>query len=140
MNFLRDGAYPVFNHLDVLYAYYLKYPHRITHYEDTDATRAEDSLLFGGKSERAERPRHVKRRTQPAPAVTEQEKPKPFEIPEEAGEEQRRILEFLREGAQSVNAVCCMLGLSFEETSMLMMEMEMLGWIVNTQRDLYALS
>ncbi len=141
MTFLRDGAYPVFNHLDVLYAYYLKYPHRITHYEDTDATRAEDSLLFGGKPERAERPRPAKRRTQQAAAVPEETaEPKPFEIPEEAGEEQRRILELLREGAQTVNAICCMLGLSFEETSMLIMEMEMLGWIVNTQRDLYALS
>ena len=32
-----------------------------------------------------------------------------------------------------------MLGTSFEMTSMLMMEMEMLGWIVNTERDLFAL-
>ena len=136
VSFLRDGAYPVFNHLDVLYAFYLKYPHKLSLYDEEDASRTEDSLLFAEeKPRRVRRVRKESERSAPEP----QESPKPYAFPEEANEQQRRILALLKDGAQNINAVCVMLGTSFEMTSMLMMEMEMLGWIVNTERDLFAL-
>ena len=135
VNFLRDGAYPVFNHLDVLYAFYLRYPHRLSMFDDEDVSRTQDSLVFAErKSARTRRPRKPVQEELPRP-----EQPPAPVIPEDATPEQRRILGFLRNGAQNINAVCVMLGMSFEETSMLMIEMEMLGYIVNTERDLYAL-
>ena len=39
-----------------------------------------------------------------------------------------------------MNGLCVELGFRFEQISVLIMEMEMLGWIVNTGRDRYALS
>ena len=53
--------------------------------------------------------------------------------------DQQRILELLKKGGQNVNAICYLLDIPFEETSMLLMEMEMNGWIVNTERDMFAL-
>ena len=75
----------------------------------------------------------------PAEEQEEQGEQRPAEIPEEATPEQRSILKLLETGEQNVNAICCKLDMSFEQTSMLMMEMEMLGWIVNTERDMFAL-
>ena len=53
-NLMRDGAYPVFNYLDVLYVYYLKYPHKLSLYDDADTSRTVDSLLFAEE----EQPQH----------------------------------------------------------------------------------
>lgn len=132
--FLRDGAYPVFSYLDVLYAFYLKYPHKLSLYDEEETSRTQDSLLFAG-----EKPERPQRRARAAVRTGTEETAEAFEIPENATEEQRRILAFLKDGGQSVNAVCVMLDMSFEETSMLMMEMEMEGWIVNTERDFFTL-
>lgn len=134
-NFLRDGAYPVFNYLDVLYAFYLKYPHKLKLYDDEDACRTQDSLLF--RDETPKRRSAARRKKAEAPA--EPVKVRLDIIPEEASEDERRVLEFLREGVQTSNEICCRLGLSFDEVSMLLLEMELNGWIVNTQRDLFSL-
>lgn len=61
MNFLRDGAYPVFNHMDVVYAFYLKYPHKLSLYDETDSSRTLDSLVFDEPKE-PKPARHQKQR------------------------------------------------------------------------------
>ena len=140
VGFLRDGAYPVFNHLDVLYAFYLKYPHRLSMYDESETSRTQDSLLF--EEQRKTPPRRMaSRKTAPAAVRADAPSVKTEKaLPEGATAEEQQILEFLKNGGQTINAVCCMLGLSFEQTSMLMMELEMNGWVVNTERDIYALS
>ena len=135
VNFLRDGAYPVFNYLDVLYAYYLKYPHRLSLYDEEEMSRTTDSLLFA-----EEKPHRRPRRAKTSAAAEEMpEPPEPFVIPAEATEPQRRILELLRNGRYTVNAVCMELQMSFDEVSILMLEMELSGWIVNVERDTFML-
>lgn len=133
-NFLRDGAYPVFNYLDVLYAFYLKYPHKLTMYDDEDACRTQDSLLFSEETPKR-RPARRKKAETPAPAAAEPA----GVIPAEATEYERRVLEFLQEGVQTTNEICHHLGLSFDEVSLLLLDMDLKGWIVNTQRDLFSL-
>ena len=132
--YLRDGAYPVFNHLDVLYVFYMKYPHTLLNYDDTDASRTLDSLVF------AEEP--VQKRPKKAKASEKKEapaEPEPYTIPAEANDAQRRVLEFLKDGGQTINAICMMLGMDFAETSVLMMDLDLAGWVVNTERDTYTL-
>lgn len=136
--FLRDGAYPAFSYLDILYVFYIQYPHKLVLYDEMQASRTEDSLIF---RQAHKKPASGGRRRAHAAAEEqgEQGEQRPAEIPEEATPEQRSILKLLEAGEQNVNAICCKLDMSFEQTSMLMMEMEMLGWIVNTERDMFAL-
>lgn len=153
-NFLRDGAYPVFNYTDVLYNYYLKYPHKLAAFDSADDSRSQDSLLFAEetpKPARRKSPVKRKRRTDaaaspkadapadPAPPKTSKTSDSPA-IPAEADADQRRVLERLAKSECTVNGLCVELGFRFEQISVLIMEMEMLGWIVNTGRDRYALS
>ena len=134
VGFLRDGAYPVFNHLDVLYAFYLKYPYRLSLYDESESSRTQDSLLFD--EPRKAPPRRTVPRKSAAPA---EKSAAPSGMPEDATDEQRRILESLRGGGQSIDSLCLTLGLGFEQISMLLMEMEMNGWVINTERSIYAL-
>ena len=134
-NLIRDGAYPVFNYLDVLYVYYLKYPHKLSLYDDADTSRTVDSLLFAEEEQPQKRPRRVRA----AAEADTQKPPEDYVVPEEATEDQRRILEYLKDGEQSVNTICMKLNMSFDLVSLLIVEMELEGWVVNTVRDLYKL-
>jgi DNA processing protein len=134
-NLMRDGAYPVFNYLDVLYVYYLKYPHKLSLYDDADTSRTVDSLLFAEEEQPQKRPRRVRAAAEADP----QKPPEDYVVPEEATEDQRRILEYLKDGEQSVNTICMKLNMSFDLVSLLIVEMELEGWVVNTVRDLYKL-
>lgn len=136
-NFLRDGAYPVFNYLDVVYAFYMKYPHMLSLYDAEEDSRTQDSLLFA-----EEKPQKRSRRTRAAavPAGTPEEpQKKPYVFPDEANDRHRRILVLLQNGEQNVNTICVMLGLSFEEASELIVDMEMNGWIARSDRDMFRL-
>ena len=56
-------------------------------------------------------------------------------------DEQEKILNLIKhEGAQNVDSVCTKLGISFRDASVLMVEMELMGLIQNSERDLYVLS
>ena len=145
VGFLRDGAYPVFDMLDILYGLYMKYPHKLALFDEEDASRTQDSLVFHTEEEpKMEKPKKqkqpVKLRTTPVKDRPPMPEEKPYEMPAEATPEQRRILELLQKGSQNVNALCVMLGLEFDTASMLLMEMDLNGWIVNTDRDNYALA
>ena len=61
-------------------------------------------------------------------------------VPKEATPEQRRVLELLARGGQNVNAICTLLDMEFSDASFLLTEMELIGWIVNTERDVYVLA
>lgn len=142
VNFLRDGAYPVFNYLDILYTYYLQYPHKLTLFDEENASRTQDSLIFD-----APKPKQSKKSTAPAAPKTrvrsavipqaEKKKTVPMEGMTPAHE---KILALLKEGAQNTNAICCRLEMDFQEVTLLMMELEMAGCIVNTQRDIFELA
>ncbi len=142
VNFLRDGAYPVFNYLDVLYAFYLKYPHKLSLYDEEEASRTQDSLLFEKQTEKRSKPvsprRSVVKRVQPKPQTAPAE-PQPYQFPAEATAQQRKILEFLKSGGKTTNAICRHLGVKFEGVAVDLMDMEMAGWIENNERDIYTL-
>ena len=141
IRFLRDGAYPAFDMMDILYSLYLKYPHRLALFDDEDPSRTQDSLVFQKQERKPEPPKRPARiRTVPVKDRPPLPEEKPYEIPPDATPEQRRVLELLQKGGQNVNALCVMLGMEFETISMLIMELEMNGWIENTGRDIYALS
>ncbi len=140
VNFLRDGAYPAFNYLDILYTYYLQYPHKLTLFDEEYASRTQDSLLFA-----EEKPvRKISRKkTPPAPYAEAEEPPAAQgkkEIPPELPALHRRVLEVLQQGPMSMNALCNALDVSFDEASMLMIELEMAGHIRNAERDIFVLA
>ncbi|HAJ98238.1 MAG TPA: DNA-protecting protein DprA [Ruminococcus sp.] len=55
--------------------------------------------------------------------------------------EQEQILNLIRnEGAQNIDSVCMKLGIPFHQASLLMVEMELMGLIAISERDLYVLS
>ncbi|MBQ8928325.1 MAG: DNA-processing protein DprA [Oscillospiraceae bacterium] len=137
--FLRDGAEPVFSYLDILRAYYLEYPHKLSLFDDEHRSRTLDSLVYSEEEEREAPPKRPARSRVKAQVIPAEKPEKAAAIPEEADAVQRRILELLRGGAQNVNAVCHLLELDFETVSMQMLDMEMRGWIVNAQRDMYML-
>lgn len=138
--FLRDGAEPVFSYLDILRAYYLEYPHKLSLFDEEHRSRTQDSLVYR-EEEPGEKPSGRSPRRRVKAQIIPAEKPQEAApIPEEADAVQRRILELLQKGAQNVNAVCHLLELDFETVSMQMLDMEMRGWIVNAQRDMYMLA
>jgi DNA processing protein len=133
MNFLRDGAYPVFSYLDVLYTYYLEYPHKLSLFDEDGISRTQDSLLF------QEPAVPQRKRAKPASAVSAGKTAGTYTMPEDASPVQQQVLAMLQKGGQRMDAICCMLNRSFEDTTVLMLEMEMLGWVVNSDRDFFAL-
>lgn len=139
---LRDGAIPAFDELDVVQELYQAYPHRLVFYDEEESSLTEDSQVLSPVQDTQKQQKHD---ALPAPEADRAEPPEapgetPYTMPEDAIPEQRRILELLQKGRQNVNAICCLLEMPFEETSMLLMEMEMNGWIVNTERDIFALN
>ncbi len=140
VNFLRDGAYPVFNYLDVLYTFYLHYPHKLTLFDEDDACRTEDSLIYAENS-RAAAPRSKRPKIKAHSAqeeTLEQEKPEIRQM--EYSPQQQKVIALLQNGGQNINSICCQLGISFEETSILMMELEMMGCVTNAERDIFMLA
>ncbi len=141
---IREGANPVCDVSDVIYAYYLSYPYRLDDAAFEEICKTQDSQVY-------ERPEPAQKKRRPSGGVVnvrpkeEPVQPAPQEkAPASPGSAltpvQQRILEYLGSGSQNINSLCCLLGISFEETSVLLMEMEMLGHIQNTERDLYALA
>lgn len=145
VNFLRDGAYPAFNYLDILYTYYLQYPHKLTLFDEDLASRTQDSLLFAEGGVRpvrkaTKRDAVIKPQAQPKP---QDETPAPKKAPpvsEDMPPLFCRVIGLLQKGAMSMNALCNALDITFEEASMLMIEMEMAGYIINTERDIFVLA
>ncbi len=140
VNFLRDGAYPVFNYLDVLYTFYLHYPHKLTLFDEEDACRTEDSLIYAETSKSAKnRNKRAKIKAHSADTETAQ-KEQPEAKRMEYSPLQQKAIALLKDGGQNINSICCHLGISFEETSILMMELEMMGCVENAERDIFVLA
>lgn len=142
VNFLRDGAYPVFNYLDVLYTYYLRYPYKLTLFTDENATRTQDSLIFSidpslSEKQASRKTQNARTRVRSTP-VSEPE-PKPNIPMENFTPEHQKILALLKNGGQNTNELCCQLGMEFQYVTVLMMELEMAGYIRNTERDVFEL-
>ncbi len=137
-SFLRDGAYPVFNYLDILYTYYLQYPHKLTMFDEENATRTQDSLIFDTQQP-AKKAAPARRQVKAVPIkeepVQESEEPSGWMT-----QEHRTILEMLREGGQSSNEICNRLHMNFQEASLLTLELELQGYIMNTHTDRFELT
>lgn len=141
---LREGAHPVCDVSDVIYGYYLSYPYKLDDASFEEMCKTQDSQVYS-----REEPAPKKRRSSSG-VVNARAKEQPEETPAPEKKAvlpdmpltpmQQRIIELLQGGSQNINAVCCLLGMTFEETSILMMELEMMGCIRNTERDLYALA
>lgn len=141
VNFLRDGAYPVFNYLDILYTYYLTYPYKLTLYTDEKATRTQDSLIFSAQ-EQTDAPRKSvsgRMKVRSTPVEDEPKNKQPVSM-EGFTQEHQNILDLLKKGGQNTNAICCMLDMEFQHTTVLMMELEMAGFINNVERDVFELA
>lgn len=137
--FLRDGAYPVFNYLDILYVYYMQYPHKITLFDAEMISRSTDSLLFHEAAEKSGKPHSRQNNSVPKEENSAGTAAPAVKIAAENPSHQK-ILDVLESGGKNMNTICLLSGFSFEETSMLIMEMEMLGYVVNTERDIFALA
>lgn len=151
VNFLRDGAYPVFNYLDIVYTYYLEYPHKLAMYDETIVSRTQDSLIF--EKENTEKTKTMKasvrksdkndvspeKRTVRA-AVIPQEKSKMNASKPELTPAQQQILTLLKQGGRNVNGICEELDIEFQDATMRLMELEMAGLILNTQGDVFELA
>ncbi len=139
VNFLRDGAYPVFNYLDILYTYYLSYPHKLALFDEENASRTQDSLIFDQQDTAKNEARPAAAKTRVQAKVIAQEEKKTAPLPDDLPAEHRKILAFLQKGGQSMNAICCHLGMEFQDATMVMMELEIAGYVINTERDLFEL-
>ncbi len=142
-SFLRDGAYPVFNYLDILYTYYLRYPHKLTMYDEEDATRTQDSLIFDEAKPEAARKKAAPRRQVRAVPIVEKEpeaETAPAEIPDWMTPEHLTILSLLGRESANINDICNQLGKSFQEASVLTLELELQGYITNTQSSRFELT
>lgn len=151
VSFLRDGAYPVFNYLDILYTYYLRYPHKLTLFDEEEASRTQDSLIFDERKpsvpQRQTRPAQSKVRVKAA-VIPENEKKKTEESASRTEPpsddwltaDHQRILDMLRGNPMNTNAICARLEMEFQSVTVLMMELEIAGYIMNTQRDVFELA
>ncbi len=149
VNFLRDGAYPVFNYLDIVYTYYLEYPHKLAMYDETAVSRTQDSLIFekedGKKPAKASVRKSANNDKPPEKrmvraAVIPQEEPK-MDAPEtDLTPVQEQIISLLGKGGLNVNGICEALEMEFQDVTMRLMELEMAGLILNTQGDVFELA
>lgn len=135
--FLRDGAYPVFSYLDILYVYYMQYPHKLTVFDEEQVSRTEDSLLFTADSPEKRSPR---RRTAAASGAMQKGEPQELPSAPKLTSSQQMIVDILKKGGQSIDALCMKTGMGFEDISMLVMELEMLNIIENSERNVFVLS
>ncbi|MBQ2264861.1 MAG: DNA-processing protein DprA [Oscillospiraceae bacterium] len=138
--FLRDGAYPVFNYLDILYTYYLRYPHKLTMYDEEDATRTQDSLIFDEGKPASVKKAPARRTVKSVPVAEPEPQPESIEPPDWMHEEHLKILRMLAEGTQNINDICTMLGKGFQETSVVTLELELQGYIVDIDRSRFELT
>lgn len=139
-SFLRDGAYPVFNYLDILYTYYLRYPHKLTMFDEEDATRTQDSLIFNDEKPASLKKAPARRSVRSVPAAESEPKQDFAETPEWMTEEHLKILTMLVKDSQNINDICTLLGKGFQETSVLTLELELQGYITNIQRNRFELT
>lgn len=138
-SFLRDGAYPVFNYLDILYTYYLRYPHKLTLFDEEHATRTQDSLIFDTEKPARSTPRRQVR-TVPVKEAEQPLQDEPIATLDWMTQEHRVILSMLQDGSKSSNDICLRLEKEFQEASLLTLELELQGLIVNTQTDRFELT
>lgn len=166
IDLLRDGAYAVYSAMDILSTLMTEYPFRLSCYKGdalkTERTHEvpEDEVCLPPAEKRQTKEQAPKKAAPAAPQeqmpakaeppekqnlyrtpckVTVSEAERQRSIAEHATPEQQTILKLLQDGGQNTNAICELAGMGFEETSMLLIEMEMMGWIRNSERDVYTL-
>ncbi len=72
--------------------------------------------------------------------IPEPEQIEDFSTVSDTGEQEKILHLIQSDGAQNVDSVCMKLGIPFEQASLLLIEMELMGLIENSERDLYVLS
>lgn len=116
---LRDGATPIYGVEDVL----------------------EDKDFFAEKKPEIKKTKIKKTEKKISPEIPEKEQifPSVSENPvqqnhfsDEISQEQQAILHLLEDGSKTVNMLCCDMNMTFENISVCLLEMEMNGWITNT--------
>ena len=132
---LRDGAFPLMSHRDILNLYYQEHPQDIT--LPTDGSRVSEHAVYAGAPEILSDERHAKKtppeQTEPARAPQPSaETPEPplqtGPLPE--GETERLIIEYLRRnGPTHADDLALRLDLDLSETLSMLTEMELDGLV-----------
>ncbi|MBE6875793.1 MAG: DNA-protecting protein DprA [Ruminococcus sp.] len=75
----------------------------------------------------------------PAPVYDTPEFPEPetAQDSDSLSESEWELLRILQDSEKNINMLCCMTGLKFEFVAMHLLELEMLGWVVNNGHDFY---
>ncbi len=140
INFLRDGAYPAFNYLDIVYTYYLQYPHRIVLYDEEALSRTVDSQVFS-EAQPVKKASAGRRPPREKAAPVQETKPQKTVEPDPdfvMSPMQESIMEFLRKKKEvTCNELCEYLDCSFAVISCAIMDLRMQGLILNDDRDVY---
>ncbi|MEE5992467.1 MAG: DNA-processing protein DprA [Oscillospiraceae bacterium] len=167
-NLLRDGAYPVFHYrdvTDVLNSFHFLKDTEISEVVSAQQIPSKMSPPKYKKQEQTVTPKIIKEETpskdfsesvQPSVLDTPSTPPAPEKIQvssepvseekfnfsaDSSTDDQERIINFIRnEGAQNIDSICMQLGISFQDASLLLIEMELMGLIENSERNLYVLS
>jgi len=144
IGYLRDGAIPVFDHTDVLNEYFIK---PVIEYNASEDIAVGDAVLcvpktktavaeFSGAHEDSGKPPHPTAETKPFNIIPEKPPEPDFsELPETAA----KIAELLKDGAKTVDFLAEQSGLSADELSELLLELEIDGVIESAAGSQYKL-
>lgn len=132
VKYLRDGAVPVFGHLDIVYEYYTTFSHKLSSLKpEMEYISADDSSLFSKKS--AKRKDSFK--------STELEKPaETVDISYDGlSELQIKIVDFLRNGAKHIDEIGTECSLDMAQLLTEITDLEISGIIKSLPGKLYSL-
>lgn len=128
VKYLRDGAVPVFSHLDIIYEYYTNFTHKLSSVKPSDeyASSKTDSLVY------------KKAFTEKTPASTEE----PAGIDEnlQLTDEQHRIAECLSGKKLYIEDICQATGFDMQTVLTELTELEMEDIVVSLPGKIYTLS
>ena len=120
IKYLREGAIPVFSHLDILYEYYTSYAHKISSPELM--VEPSKSMIFDEEKKTIDRKQ--KKRTSAPENENKDDRVTEYEG---LSEEQMKIVEFLKGGEKHADEISDMLGMDTFEVLSMLTELEMLG-------------
>ena len=131
IKYLREGAIPVFSHLDIVYEYYENFSHKISTIGESSENRS-DSLVFS-ETDPSKR-KQSKHRTQ-TNKLQKLDIPSPertlVEIPyDELDDEQKRIIELLKDRSLLADEIAVLSQLSIESVTVNLTELELMGLIM----------
>ncbi|MBP0978939.1 MAG: DNA-processing protein DprA [Oscillospiraceae bacterium] len=126
VRYLRDGAFPVFSHLDIIYEYCTNYTHRLSPVKPSDEYSSPRPGETAGEPKKSRKSSVTKAKTPKADFSS---------LPAD----QKAVAELLAEGERHVDELCEESGMDMADLLVLLTDMEISGFVTSLPGNIYTL-